>query len=269
MSLETAQYIHQLSASNPSGADRLKDGDDHLRMIKRTLLNTFPGITGPLNASVTHTLLNSVAALLVPIGAIVLWSGAEADVPAGWAICDGRTVTSSDGSRTFATPNMVDRAPIGVSSTRAVNTAHGSASKTITTEAAGGHSHTGSSSAAGLHSHSGVTASTTLSEAQMPRHRHFVAIAGNAGSTTISAATAIGVEKTSDGDSGYRLVGTAAEPNAGYTSSVGSGAGHDHGISADGSHTHGITVDGVAGHSHAATVDVTQPSYAVYFIMKI
>lgn len=269
MSLETAQYIHQLSASNPSGADRLKDGDDHLRMIKRTLLNTFPGITGPLNASVTHTLLNSVAALLVPIGAIVLWSGAEADVPAGWAICDGRTVNSSDGTRTFATPNMVDRVPIGVSSTKAVNAALGAFSRGITTEAAGAHAHTAGTAAAGSHSHGGTVSSTGLTEAQMPRHRHMVAIAGNAGSTTINASTAIGVEKTSEGDSGYRLVGTAAEPNAGYTSSVGSGEGHSHGIGGDGAHNHGVTVDQGGAHSHTATVDVTQPSYAVYYIMKI
>lgn len=269
MSLETAQYIHQLNASNPSGADRLKDGDDHLRMIKAALLATFPGIKGPLDASVTHTLLNGVAALLVPIGVIALWSGTEAAVPAGWAICDGRTVTSSDGSRTFATPNLKDFVPVGVSASHAVNTTYGGFSKTVTTEQAGQHAHTATTSSAGAHSHGGATGATALSVDQVPSHSHNtvnLATSGNALNT--SPQTPVAHQGTYGSNPQYILTaGTGAW--AGPSENKGGGQGHSHSIAGDGNHTHPVTVDAGGSHSHAATIDVTQPSYAIYFIMKI
>jgi hypothetical protein len=57
MPLESATYISGLNASNPVGAsDPKSQGDDHLRLIKSTLLNSFPGVTGAVSA--THTELN-------------------------------------------------------------------------------------------------------------------------------------------------------------------------------------------------------------------
>lgn len=57
MGLEVATYISGLNASNPVGvSDPKSQGDDHLRLIKSTLLNTFPNIAGAMNAS--HTELN-------------------------------------------------------------------------------------------------------------------------------------------------------------------------------------------------------------------
>lgn len=59
MGLETATFISGLNANNPVGAtDPKSEGDDHLRLIKTTLLNTFPNITGVMNAS--HTELNNL-----------------------------------------------------------------------------------------------------------------------------------------------------------------------------------------------------------------
>ena len=60
MGLETATYISGLNASNPINAtDVVGEGDDHLRLIKSTLLNTFPNITGAM--TLTHTQLNNAA----------------------------------------------------------------------------------------------------------------------------------------------------------------------------------------------------------------
>lgn len=57
MGLETGTYISDLNASNPVNAtDPVSQGDDHLRLIKSTLLNTFPNVTGA--ATPTHTELN-------------------------------------------------------------------------------------------------------------------------------------------------------------------------------------------------------------------
>jgi len=55
MSLEAATYISGLNANNPVGAsDPKSQGDDHLRLIKSTVLNSFPNITGPVLSSQTE-----------------------------------------------------------------------------------------------------------------------------------------------------------------------------------------------------------------------
>jgi len=60
MGLESATYISGLVASNPVHlTDGVSEGDDHLRLIKSTLLNTFPSITGAV--SLTHTQINNAA----------------------------------------------------------------------------------------------------------------------------------------------------------------------------------------------------------------
>ena len=58
MALETGTYISDLVATNPAAGDAASAGDDHLRLIKATILATFPNVTGALTA--THTELNYV-----------------------------------------------------------------------------------------------------------------------------------------------------------------------------------------------------------------
>ncbi len=270
MSLENASYIHQLNPANPSGADRVKDGDDHLRMLKTALKNTFPGITGPLSPSVTHTFLNGLAALLVPVGAIMLWSGTEAAVPAGWAICDGRTVAKSDGSSTITTPNFQDRVPVGVASGRPVGTAFGQYVKGYTSSVDGYHGHTASTGAAGSHNHGGATQAHTLDLSQIPSHRHYVVAAGTGDNRTrVNTTLRLAAEKTSDGDSQYTLIGTGSEATYGQSSPEGGSQGHAHVINTDGAHTHPVYVDAAGQHSHTITIDTSQPALSVYFIMKV
>lgn len=77
MGLETATYIADLDSNNPDGADPRSQGDNHLRMLKVVLKNTFPGMTGRAfrvqtksgNYSAT---LNDNASLLLFTGAAVL-----------------------------------------------------------------------------------------------------------------------------------------------------------------------------------------------------
>lgn len=62
MGLETATYISELDASNPIGASDPKgQGDDHLRLIKSTLQNTFPNVEGEVTAS--HEEINTLTGL--------------------------------------------------------------------------------------------------------------------------------------------------------------------------------------------------------------
>ena len=58
MPLELGTYISDLIPTNPASADNMVDGDDHLRLIKNTIKNTFPNVTGPVTA--TQAELNDV-----------------------------------------------------------------------------------------------------------------------------------------------------------------------------------------------------------------
>jgi hypothetical protein len=58
MGLETGTYISSLNSANPVVGDNKTEGDDHIRLIKATLLATFPNVTGAVTP--THTELNYV-----------------------------------------------------------------------------------------------------------------------------------------------------------------------------------------------------------------
>lgn len=58
MGLESGTYIDSLVVTNPTTSDKRRQGDDHLRLIKSTLKNTFPNIAGAVTP--THTELNYV-----------------------------------------------------------------------------------------------------------------------------------------------------------------------------------------------------------------
>ena len=58
MALESGTYIDSLNASNPVATDGLAQADDHMRLIKSTILASFPSITGAVNA--THTEINTL-----------------------------------------------------------------------------------------------------------------------------------------------------------------------------------------------------------------
>lgn len=59
MGLEVATLIHELNPANPVGAtDPKSQGDDHIRLLKTTIQNTFPNVDGAVLP--THTELNFV-----------------------------------------------------------------------------------------------------------------------------------------------------------------------------------------------------------------
>jgi hypothetical protein len=122
MSMESTTTIAGLVAANPTAGDPFSQGDDHLRMIKDVLKKTFPGAAAggfaiPITAtevelnyvhgvtSAIQTQLNTQAQGSVPIGGIIMWSGATA--PTNWHICDG----------TNSTPDLRGKFVIGVNTT--------------------------------------------------------------------------------------------------------------------------------------------------------
>lgn len=55
MALESATYVSGLVETNPSGSDAISQGDDHLRLIKEVLKNTFPNADEAMNGVHTGT----------------------------------------------------------------------------------------------------------------------------------------------------------------------------------------------------------------------
>ena len=60
MTVESTSYVNGLNANYPASSDQKSEGDNHLRLIKATLLATFPNVSGAV--TVTHTDLNTVTA---------------------------------------------------------------------------------------------------------------------------------------------------------------------------------------------------------------
>jgi microcystin-dependent protein len=78
-----------------------------------------------LNTFARQTDLAEASKYLVPVGAILMWSGTITTIPAGWALCDG----------TNGTPNLRDKFVMGagdtVSNTYAVGATGGSADAVV------------------------------------------------------------------------------------------------------------------------------------------
>jgi hypothetical protein len=182
VSLESASFIGQLQNSNPTPQDPINQGDDHIRLIKKVLQAQFPGTDGSgFSKAITatedelnyvHGVTSSVQAQLngsVPIGGIVMWSGAVA--PTNWRICDG----------TNGTPDLRGKFIIGVSSTHALATAGGSEDAVVVA-----HTHTATSTpnVTGLsttndtHSHS-----ITIDQTNTDHSHTFFGVVSGAGSS--------------------------------------------------------------------------------------
>lgn len=80
MSLETGNFISDLVATNPTGADPKSAGDDHIRLTKRALVNGFLGFAGPVMIGGIATgvanayQLNPATALMAyTVNSMVLW----------------------------------------------------------------------------------------------------------------------------------------------------------------------------------------------------
>lgn len=273
MPVENAQFINTLNPVYPAATDAVAQADDHIRLIKQVLKDTFPNI----NAAVTATpiQLNN----LFPVGGIIMWSGATNAIPTGWALCNGQTVNKLDGSGTITTPDMRDRFVVGwkdasgsgASAVPAVapSATGGSHTKTVDTATGGAHAHTGTTSSAGDHNHGGSTGSHVLTVAQMPSHnhrnRHWSDMSTGGGGVgtypaglTFAAQAARGLRSPSYDVSNDNEI----EP-------AGSNQGHSHTISSAGAHTHTLTIGEGGAHVHTLTVDVRPAYFTVAYLMKI
>lgn len=171
----------------------------------------------------------------VPRGAIILWSGSAASIPAGYALCNGGN----------GTPNLLNRFVVCAGNTYAVGATGGSPHAVLVSHNHGGttgnqshnHTHSGATSNAGNHTHN----VTTRRAADNPTWQSAVGGGIGAGWTDLGARTATG-----------QVVAAGA-----HTHSFTTGAN-------SANHYHGISTQGVS-----ATNANMPPYYALCYIMKL
>ncbi len=78
MGLETGSYIVDLTVANPAVNDPKSQGDDHIRLVKTAIKNSFPGFSGPICVGGTDTGVTNSYVLSAPLPAyventIVVW----------------------------------------------------------------------------------------------------------------------------------------------------------------------------------------------------
>lgn len=201
---------------------------------------------GPGNNSTsiaTTEFVQSYVSGVLPIGAIIMWSGTTTNIPSGWALCDG-----SNG-----TPNLVDRFVIGAGGIGRTqpNTTGGSKGISASTATAGAHTHTIT-----LNGHA-------LTVEELPAHTHNVdQLFGQQDDVGGSAA----VDRNGASFQWYNSLGNDGDNDTGgatwfYTRTAATGSGQ--------AHSHSGQANYATEHTHAINLaDTRPPFYALCFIMK-
>ena len=81
MALESATTINQLNPLNPVATDGLNQADEHFRLIKSTIQNTFPNITGAITSTQAElNLLDGLTSTTAELNKLDGFTGAVADL---------------------------------------------------------------------------------------------------------------------------------------------------------------------------------------------
>lgn len=156
MALESATFINQLVASNPTLADPKAQGDDHLRLIKNVLKSSFPNLTGAVTPTQAQLNVLTDATIFLKPGMIMLWAGTIPNIPTGWQLCNGvGTVTGG-----IAVPDLRDKFVLG----------------------AGGASPEGTTGGNLTHTHTVSVNGVSITVDQLPPHTHDVPYGAPSGS---------------------------------------------------------------------------------------
>ena len=82
MALESASWVTQLVNTNPKGSDPVAEGDDHLRMLKIVLKNSFPSSS---TAAIVPNMSGQSGKYLTTDGTDASWGTVTAASP-GFAV---------------------------------------------------------------------------------------------------------------------------------------------------------------------------------------
>ena len=83
MALESAAWVTQLVDTNPTPTDLVNQGDDHLKMIKLVLKNSFPSTS---TSAIVPNMSGQTGKFLTNDGTDASWGSPAAGDPAGTAV---------------------------------------------------------------------------------------------------------------------------------------------------------------------------------------
>jgi len=78
---------------------------------------------------------------ITPIGGIIMWSGAIADIPSGWTLCDGQTSFTNTKGNSQTVPDLRDRFVVGAGNSYAVDNTGGEKEVTLSVAQMPNHDH--------------------------------------------------------------------------------------------------------------------------------
>ena len=122
MSIDNDEILVKNSANNNTGTLKLQEGGGTVQVGD-------PAIA-PYTASTNRSTLNVTGEIqqhgfaLVPVGGIIMWNGSTA--PAGWALCNGQSITFLDGT-TGTAPDLSERFIVGAMGENTTNAVSGTA----------------------------------------------------------------------------------------------------------------------------------------------
>lgn len=185
---------------------------------------------GNINANGTVTGTSFTGYGTIPLGGIIMWSGSVSAVPAGWALCDGRTANSR------TTPDLRGRFIVGAGAgavgltSRDVNATGGNEQITLTVGQLPAHTHQvqGNTASAGAHNH-------TVDKAPLD-DRNF---------SDLNGSQTLGVVGDASG-TGNRSMNTSSA----------------------GDHTHSFNVTSASA-GNGNLIGIMPPFYALAFIMRV
>jgi len=185
------------------------------------------------------TQLKAVSDYKLPVGAIILWSGAVAAIPTGFILCNG-----SGGS-----PDLRNTFVIGAGSTYAPSNTGGATTVTLAEANLPAHTHAVNiTSQATSHTHSASTNETGA-------HTHTFDVSGSPGSNTNS----FDVDNHQNGNC----------PGDCATKTTSSAGAHSHTVTVANESAHQHVVSGnTAATGSGTAVDKLPPYYALCYIMK-
>ncbi len=223
----------------PAGATEITGGEIYnKRVYIADFLTHKDAATGVHGVGASTVCSEAELAARVPSGLIVLWHGTIANIPSGWVLCDGGS----------STPNLLARFIEGVATAATNPGATGGATGKTTSS----HYHSGPSHRHSGPSHAHTTPSHALTIAEIPSHKHTVAL-----DTRVDAATG-GV--ADDAPTTWKTMNT---------SSVGGNGAHAHGnTGAGGTGNTGAGGTGNTGSKTASIYDIRPKYYDIAFLMK-
>jgi microcystin-dependent protein len=260
--------LHQLVVTNPTGTDNKNQGDDHIRNIKRAIVDQFSGISGDSGSgsvtanatelnkldgcTATTSNLNALAGIdnifnvVYPVGCI--YESTSGTHP--------NTLFAGTTWSVFGQGKMLVGLDSGDTDFNQVNKTDGSKTVTLTTDQIPSHNHSfsGSSGSAGSHNH---TYSGTTSNHGGHSHNYTVRTGRSYSSSTGSADN--GVVQGSNGvqrDSSTQSTASAGSHSHTYSGTTSSHGGHSHSIS------------GTIGNKGGGTAHDNMPPYTVVYRWK-